>query len=100
MASFTSLLKLAIPFFADHLCQAVELIGGGDVLQGIVQADEVVVLDVLCDPAYGFLVADDGKRANSLRLEALMPAFELVPSSSQPRSWLAGNSARTVQYLT
>jgi len=70
--------EFAVAGVKDLLVTAFELVLGGDVSDGGVQAHRVVVFDELADDAACIVEAERGARADAFFLEDAMPAFDLA----------------------
>ena len=77
-AAFAGLGQLAVACVEYLLVASVELVLGGDVADGAVQADGVVVEDVLVDDASGVVEGQGHSKPDALALDGSVPAFELA----------------------
>ena len=77
-ASFAGVGELAVASVEDFLVAAFELIFGRDVADGAVQADVVVMLDVIKYDAAGVVEGQGRQDADALALEGFVPAFDFA----------------------
>ncbi len=77
-ASFASLGELAVAVGVDLLVAACHLVLGSDIADGAVQADVVIVLDVIEDDAAGVIKGQGHLDANRFALEGFVPAFDFA----------------------
>ena len=78
LAAFAGLGELAVAFGMDGLVVAEEFVVGRDVTDGTVQADVVVMRDVVGDDAAGILERQRHLDADAIALEGFVPAFDLA----------------------
>ena len=78
LAAFAGLGQFAIACGEDLLVAAVELVLGRDVADGAVQADGVVMGDVIGDDAAGVVERQRHLDADAIALEGFVPAFDLA----------------------
>jgi len=77
-ALFAGLGQFAIAFGMDLLVASFEFVLGGDVTDGAVQADGVVVVDIIGDENTGLVEGQWHLDADALALEGFVPAFDLA----------------------
>ena len=70
--------EFAVAGGEDLLLPSLELVLGGDVAEGTVQADGVVVFHKAGHDALGVLQGQRRTRADAVLLEDTMPAFDLA----------------------
>ena len=76
--AFAGLGQLAVAGGEDFRVAAFELVLGGDVADGAVQADGVVMLDVIGDDPPGVVQGQGRQHADAIALEGLVPAFDFA----------------------
>ena len=77
-ASFAGLGELAVAFGVDGQVASFEAILGGDVIDGAVQADVVVMGDEVGDEASGVVGGEGHLGADAVALEGFVPAFDFA----------------------
>ena len=77
-AAFAGLGQLAIAGLVNLLVAAIEFVLGRDVADGAVQADRVVVQDVIGHDAAGVIERQRGEHADAIALKRLVPAFDFA----------------------
>jgi len=75
---FFCFLKFLVSFLEDGFFSSLELILGGDIPDGAVKADGVIVLDELADKTFCILERKGCTRPEAAALEGLMPALYLA----------------------
>ena len=78
LAAFAGLGQFAVACVEDLLVAAFELVLGRDVADGAVQADGVVMVDVIGHDAAGVVERQRHLDADAFALEGLVPAFDLA----------------------
>ena len=78
LAAFARFHELAVAFGVDGSVVAEELVVGGDIADGTVQTDLVVVLDVIGDDPSRVFQRQRDLGANALALDRFVEAFELA----------------------
>ena len=77
MLSFIACLgEFAVAGGEDLLFPSCEFVGGGDVADGAVEPDGVVVFDVVVDDPASVVEAERGLRSDAFGLECFVIAFE------------------------
>jgi len=77
-AVFASLGQFAVASVVDFLSSGGEFILGGDIANGAVQADVVVVFDVIGDDASGVVEGEWHQGPDAIALERFVPAFDFA----------------------
>ena len=78
LAAFAGLGELAIAVGKDVLVAAVEFVFGCDITDGAVQADEVVMGDVIGDDAACVVEGEGDLDADAIALDGFVPAFDFA----------------------
>ena len=77
-AAFAGLGESAVAFVGNVFVSALEAVLGGDVANGAVQADVVVVADEVEDDASGVVQREGNCDADALAFEGFVPAFDFA----------------------
>jgi hypothetical protein len=78
LAAFAGLGELAIAVGQDVLVAAVELVLRGDIADGAVQADMVVMGDVIGDDAACVVEGEGDLDADAIALDGFVPTFDFA----------------------
>ena len=75
---FPGSFNLLIPFYEDVFILAVQFVSRGDVADGAVEPDGVVMRDVLCHKSPGIVKGKRRFRTDAFSLERLVKTFQLA----------------------
>ena len=75
---FSGLLQFLVSGCKDGLLFASKFVRRGDVTDGTVESDLVVVVHELCNDPLGILQTQRRARSNAVRFEGLMPSLDLA----------------------
>ena len=75
---FSGFLQFAVSFPEDHFVVSFEFIFRGDIADGAVKADSVIILDELADKTSGILKRERDFGSQALAFDGTMPTFQLA----------------------